>query len=71
MTAPAQLRPYTPERRMLLDGKLVESVGGGEFDNINPATAGTRRCLQFLAARRDDVAEFLQDAVGEAVACRW
>src|ERR1700731_4712148 len=38
MTSSAQLPPYSPERRMLIDGELVESSGGGEFDNINPAT---------------------------------
>ena len=26
------------ERRLLIDGKLVESEGGGTFDNVNPAT---------------------------------
>ena len=38
MTSSAQLPPYSPERRMLIDGELVEASGGGEFDNINPAT---------------------------------
>jgi aldehyde dehydrogenase (NAD+) len=26
------------ERRLLIDGKLVEAEGGGTFDNVNPAT---------------------------------
>lgn len=30
--------PFTPERRMLIDGKLVEAASGKLFDNINPAT---------------------------------
>jgi aldehyde dehydrogenase (NAD+) len=29
---------FTPEHRMLLDGELVASSTGAEFDNINPAT---------------------------------
>lgn len=28
---------FTPESRMLIDGKLVEAEGGKVFDNINPA----------------------------------
>jgi hypothetical protein len=38
MTSSAKLQPYTPERRMLIDGELVASSSGGEFDNINSAT---------------------------------
>ena len=38
MTSSAQLPSYTPERRMLIDGELVASADGGEFDNVNPAT---------------------------------
>jgi aldehyde dehydrogenase (NAD+) len=34
----SQLQPYTPERRMLIDGELTESAASGEFDNVNPAT---------------------------------
>ncbi|MET9090132.1 aldehyde dehydrogenase family protein [Streptomyces sp. NPDC004237] len=29
---------FSPERRMLIDGKLVEAASGKLFDNINPAT---------------------------------
>jgi aldehyde dehydrogenase (NAD+) len=32
------LVPYDPERRMLIDGALVEAASGRTFDNINPAT---------------------------------
>ena len=38
MTSSAQLPPYTPERRMLIDGELVAAADGGEFDNVNPCT---------------------------------
>ena len=38
MTSSAQPQPYSPERRMLIDGELVAAAGGREFDNINPAT---------------------------------
>ena len=38
MTSSAQLPPYAPERRMLIDGELVAAADGGEFDNVNPAT---------------------------------
>ncbi|SHN18471.1 aldehyde dehydrogenase family protein [Cryptosporangium aurantiacum] len=34
MTLPA----FTPEPRLLIDGKLVESSDGSTFDNVNPAT---------------------------------
>jgi aldehyde dehydrogenase (NAD+) len=30
--------PFTPEPRMLIDGKLVEASDGAVFDNVNPAT---------------------------------
>ncbi len=50
------------ERRMLIDGKLVEATGGGTFDNVNPATEavlgpvadGTRADMEaaVAAARR-------------------
>src|ERR1039458_6979903 len=33
-----QPTPTTCEFRMLIDGSLVESLDGGAFDNINPAT---------------------------------
>jgi aldehyde dehydrogenase (NAD+) len=29
---------FTPETRMLIEGKLVDAVSGAQFDNINPAT---------------------------------
>ena len=32
------LAPYEGERRMLIDGQLVEASTGKTFDNINPAT---------------------------------
>ena len=34
MTLPS----FTPEPRLLIDGKLVESSDGSTFDNVNPAT---------------------------------
>ncbi|WP_328841862.1 aldehyde dehydrogenase family protein [Streptomyces europaeiscabiei] len=53
--------PFTPERRMLIDGKLVEAASGKLFDNINPATeevlgsvadAGHEDMAQAIAAAR-------------------
>jgi aldehyde dehydrogenase (NAD+) len=38
MTGIPPLAKYTPESRMLIDGELVGSSTGAEFDNINPAT---------------------------------
>jgi aldehyde dehydrogenase (NAD+) len=38
MTETPALATYTPEKRMLIDGELVGSSSGAEFDNINPAT---------------------------------
>jgi aldehyde dehydrogenase (NAD+) len=38
MTEIPPLAKYTPESRMLIDGELVGSSSGAEFDNINPAT---------------------------------
>jgi aldehyde dehydrogenase (NAD+) len=38
MTEIPPLAAYTPESRMLIDGELVGSSSGAEFDNINPAT---------------------------------
>jgi aldehyde dehydrogenase (NAD+) len=38
MTGIPPLAKYTPESRMLIDGELVGSSSGAEFDNINPAT---------------------------------
>ncbi|MCU1533402.1 MAG: aldehyde dehydrogenase, partial [Arthrobacter sp.] len=62
MTAIAPLAKYTPESRMLIDGELVGSSSGAEFDNINPATEevlgqvadGTREDMRraIAAARR-------------------
>lgn len=61
MTTPA-LSAYTPEERLLIDGKLVESSTGKKFDNIDPATEdvlgqvadGTKQDMQraITAARR-------------------
>jgi aldehyde dehydrogenase (NAD+) len=33
-----QLSSFTGERRMLIDGELVEAASGQTFDNVNPAT---------------------------------
>jgi aldehyde dehydrogenase (NAD+) len=38
MTEIPALASYTPEKRMLIDGELVGSSSGAEFDNLNPAT---------------------------------
>ena len=34
----AEAVKVNPERRMLIDGKLVEADSGKAFDNVNPAT---------------------------------
>jgi aldehyde dehydrogenase (NAD+) len=62
MTGIPPLAKYTPESRMLIDGELVGSSSGAEFDNINPATEevlgqvadGTREDMRraIAAARR-------------------
>ena len=49
----------THESRMLIDGKLVESETGRQFDNVNPATEevmggtadGTRADMERAVAR--------------------
>ena len=55
------LSSFTGERRMLIDGKLVDAVSGKTFDNINPATeevlgqvadAGAEDMRQAIAAAR-------------------
>ena len=48
------------ELRMLIDGKLVESEGGGTFDNVNPATE------EVLGPVTDGTAADMQAAVGAA-----
>ena len=60
MTSSAQLQPYTPEPRMLIDGELVGAAGGGEFDNINPATE------QVLGQVADGTADDMRRAIGAA-----
>jgi aldehyde dehydrogenase (NAD+) len=60
MTTPTQLQPYTPERRMLIDGELVEASGGGAFDNINPATE------EVLGQAADGTADDMRRAIGAA-----
>jgi aldehyde dehydrogenase (NAD+) len=37
-TTPSTPPEVTGERRLLIDGKLVEASGGGTFENIDPAT---------------------------------
>jgi aldehyde dehydrogenase (NAD+) len=60
MTSSAQLPPYTPERRMLIDGELVASADGGEFDNVNPATE------EVLGQVADGTADDMRRAIGAA-----
>lgn len=52
--------PYTPEKRMLIDGKLVNSSTGAEFDNINPATE------EVLGQVADGSKEDMNRAIGAA-----
>jgi aldehyde dehydrogenase (NAD+) len=58
--ASSQLRPYTPERRMLIDGELTGSSAGGEFANVNPATE------EVLGQVADGTAEDMRRAIGAA-----
>jgi aldehyde dehydrogenase (NAD+) len=60
MTSSAQLQPYTPERRMLIDGKLAAAADGREFDNLNPATE------EVLGQVADGSAEDMRRAIGAA-----
>ena len=30
--------PFSPERRMMIDGALIDADSGATFDNVNPAT---------------------------------
>ena len=55
-----QLQPYTPERRMLIDGELTTAAGGREFDNVNPATE------EVLGRVADGTAEDMRRAIGAA-----
>src|ERR1700678_2291549 len=60
MTSSAQLQPYTPERRMLIDGELGASSGGRGLDNINPATE------EVLGQVADGTADDMRRAIGAA-----
>src|ERR1700733_1731689 len=60
MTSSAQPQPYSPERRMLIDGELVAAAGGREFDNINPATE------EVLGQVADGTADDMRRAIGAA-----
>src|ERR1700684_3609242 len=60
MTSSAQPQPYSPERRMLIDGELVAATGGREFDNINPATE------EVLGQVADGTADDMRRAIGAA-----
>ena len=60
MTSSAKLPPYTPERRMLIDGELVAAADGGEFDNVNPATE------EVLGQVADGTAGDMRRAIGAA-----
>ena len=60
MTSSAQPQPYTPERRMLIDGELVASSDGREFDNVNPATE------EVLGQVADGTADDMRRAIGAA-----
>ncbi|HEY1702814.1 MAG TPA: aldehyde dehydrogenase family protein [Trebonia sp.] len=58
--ASSQLPPYTPERRMLIDGDLVEGADGAAFDNVNPATE------EVLGQAADGTAADMRRAIGAA-----
>src|ERR1700734_1508445 len=60
MTSSAQPQPYSPERRMLIDGELVAATGGREFDNINPATEDV------FGQVADGTADDMRRAIGAA-----
>ena len=48
------------ERRLLIDGKLVDSTTGGTFDNVNPAT------LEVLGSVADATPDDMRAAIGAA-----
>ncbi len=48
------------ERRLLIDGKLVEAEGGGTFDNVNPATE------EVLGVTADGTAADMEAAIAAA-----
>ena len=52
--------PVTGERRMLIDGKLVDAKSGSTFDNINPATE------EVLGPVADGAAGDMQEAIAAA-----
>src|SRR6202046_1114840 len=60
MTSSAQPQPYSPERRMLIDGELVAAAGGREFDNIHPATE------EVLGQAAAGTADDMRRAIGAA-----
>jgi aldehyde dehydrogenase (NAD+) len=54
------LGSFTGERRMLIDGELVDAASGRTFDNINPATE------EVLGLVADGDAEDMRRAIGAA-----
>lgn len=54
------LPALAPETRHLIDGRLVESLAGGRFENVNPATE------EVLGTAADGKTEDLQAAVAAA-----
>lgn len=54
------LTPYTGERRMLIDGQLVDATSGRTFDNVNPATE------EVLGQVADASADDMQRAIAAA-----
>jgi len=56
----SSVAPYTPETRMLIDGELVGSSTGAQFDNIDPATE------QVLGQVADGTVEDIRRAITAA-----
>ena len=54
------LQGFTPERRMLIDGQLVEASGGARFDNVNPTDE------KVLGEVADGTAEDMRRAIAAA-----
>lgn len=54
------LPDLAPETRHLVDGRLVESVSGARFTNVNPATE------EVLGTAADGATEDLQAAIAAA-----
>lgn len=60
MTDPFSPESFKPERRMLIDGKLVEASNGATFNNINPATE------EIIGVVADGTKEDMQRAIAAA-----